>query len=237
MRTDTRHHPGFAVARCSLAPGETLTAQSGSMYACSAGIEVDAKSSGGILAGLKRAAVGGSSLFLSHFTAQGEGCWVDLAHRLPGDVVAVDVTPDQPLQVTQGSWLGCSPGVEPQTKWAGMQNLFGGEGGFTLRMDGAGSAVLGCYGALDALVLAPGEQVTVATGHIVAYDSSTTLAVRRLAAGRTIRSLKTGQFLVCDFTGPGRVFLQTRNPKALVAFVQESLPKPDAEGVQVSEGG
>ncbi|MFJ1707058.1 TIGR00266 family protein [Kitasatospora sp. NPDC088346] len=232
MRVDTRHQPGFAVARCVLDPGETLVGQSGSMYACSQGLEVGAKAEGGVLSGLKRAALGGSSLFLTRYTASAPGGWVDLVHRLPGDVAAVEVAasgPAGPLQVTQGNWLGCSAGIEPQTKWAGMQNLLGGKGGFVLRMEGAGTVVVGCYGALDSVVLADGERMTVATGQVVAYDATVNLAVRRLVQGRTIGSLKTGQFLVCDFTGPGRLLLQSRNPSALASFVQESVQDKAAD--------
>ncbi|MFJ9607372.1 TIGR00266 family protein [Kitasatospora sp. NPDC101176] len=234
MHVETRHQPGFAVARCVLAAGESLVGQSGSMYRSSPGLEIEAMAQGGVLASLKRAALGGSSLFLTRYTAQSAQGWVDLVHQLPGDVAGLEVTADHPVQVTQGNWLGCSSGVAPQTKWAGMQNLLGGEGGFVLRMEGAGTVVLGCYGALDAVELGPGEQLTVAAGHIVGYDADVTLAVRRMARGRTIRSLKTGQFLVCDLTGPGRVLLQTRSPNEMVSYIQENLPKPAAPG---NDGG
>ncbi|MER7770984.1 TIGR00266 family protein [Kitasatospora sp. NPDC096140] len=230
MQVETRHQPGFAVARCLLSPGESLVGQSGSMYRCGPDLDIEAMAQGGVLAGLKRAALGGSSLFLTRYTAHGGGSWVDLVHELPGDVTALEVTGDRPVQVTQGNWLGCSAEVTPQTKWAGMQNVLGGEGGFVLRMEGTGTVVLGCYGALDAVDLGPGEQLTVAAGHIVGYDVGVALDARRMARGRTIRSLKTGQFLVCDLTGPGRVLLQTRSPGELVSYLQEKLPKPAAGG-------
>ncbi|MER8185254.1 TIGR00266 family protein [Kitasatospora sp. NPDC094015] len=237
MQVETRHNPGFAVARCLLAAGETLVGQSGAMYRSGPDLEIEAMAQGGMLASLKRAALGGSSLFLTRYTAQSAPSWVDLVHQLPGDVAGFEITADRPVQVTQGNWLGCSAEVTPQTKWAGMHNFLGGEGGFVLRMEGTGTVILGCYGALDTVDLGPGEQLTVAAGHIVSYDAGVTLEVRRMARGRTIRSLKTGQFLVCDLTGPGRVLLQTRSPGDMVSYIQENLPKPATTGTDGDHDG
>ena len=79
MNTEIRHNPGFAIARCTLAGGEQLRAESGAMAATSAGVEVEAKVQGGLMKGLKRSVLGGESLFMTTLTAPSGGGWVDVA--------------------------------------------------------------------------------------------------------------------------------------------------------------
>ena len=80
------------------------------------------------------------------------------------------------------------------------------------------------FGAIDVIDLEVDETVTIDTGHVVAYDLSIQFQVRRAVQGRTIQSMKSGEGLVFDFTGPGRVLLQTRNPDAFGAWVRAQVP-------------
>ena len=156
VQVQVRHQPSFAVARCLLAPGEPLRVESGARLASSWGVLIEASMQGGLIKGLRRAALGGESLFVTTYVAPQGGGWVDVAANLPGDVSMVTVTPERPFYITRGCWIANSHGVQVQTQWAGMQNLFGGEGGFVLQATGQGEVVLGAYGAVDTLVLAPG---------------------------------------------------------------------------------
>lgn len=121
MNVNLRHSPSFAVARVALDPNERLRAESGAMMATSAGVSIASSTQGGVLKGLKRSVLGGESLFLSTFTAPAQGGWVDVAHHLAGDVVQAQVSPDQPLSITKGSWLASATTVELDTRWGGFQ--------------------------------------------------------------------------------------------------------------------
>lgn len=188
------------------------------MVAHSAGVNLAAKAEGGILAGLKRSMLAGESFFVSTFTAPPQGGWVDVAPSLPGDMLALSITPDRPYFISRGGWIANSSGVQMEGKWGGFANLLGGEGGFGLRAHGQGEVVVGVFGAIDVIDLAPGEPVTIDTGHVVAYDLSVQFTIRRAVSGRSLQSLKSGEGLVFDFTGPGRVLLQTRNPRAFASW-------------------
>lgn len=168
MEVVIRHDPSFAVGRIILAAGEQVQAESGAMMATSPGVSIESSTRGGVLKGLKRSVLGGESLFVTTFTAPGNGGWVDVAHHLSGDVVVREVTAAEPMSITRGCWLASARGVELDTKWGGFKNLFGGEGGFLIRASGQGAVLLACYGALDTISLGPGESVTVDTGHVVA---------------------------------------------------------------------
>jgi uncharacterized protein (TIGR00266 family) len=223
MDVAIRHSPSFAAARVSLAPNESVRAESGAMMATSYGLGVTSSTQGGVLKGLRRSFLGGESLFVTTFTAPSGGGWVDVAHHLAGDIVVMDVAPDRPISITRGCWLASAATVELDTKWGGFKNLFGGEGGFLVRATGTGTALLACYGAIDTIELAAGESVTIDTGHVVAFDPGVTSQIRKVAGG-VVQTLKSGEGLVFDFTGPGWVMTQTRNPSALEAWIRQIMP-------------
>ena len=67
--------------------------------------------------------------------------------------------------------------------------------------------------------LQPGEQHIVDNGHLVAWSCDYRI---EKAGGGTMGSLKTGEGLVCRFTGPGSVYVQTRNRDEFQAFIRAS---------------
>ena len=223
MNVDVRHAPSFAVARIHLEAVEQLRGESGAMMATSQGVTIQASTQGGVLKGLKRSFLGGESLFITTFTAPGAGGWVDVAHHLAGDIVVRELTPDAPISITKGCWLASSAGVELDTKWGGFKNLFGGEGGFLVHATGTGTVVLASYGAIDTVELAAGESITVDSGHVVAFGATVTSQIRKVAGG-LVQTLKSGEGLVFDFTGPGSVMTQSRNPTALEAWIRAVMP-------------
>lgn len=219
MQIQTRHTPSFAVARLALAPGEPARVESGAMVATSYGVTVEARASGGLLKSLARAALGGESFYVSTFTAPDGGGWVDVAPNLPGDLHIAELDGTDGWCITRGCWLASAVGVELATQWGGFATLFGGEGGFLVHASGTGPVVISCYGALDVVTLQAGEYVTIDTGHVVAYADSVQSRVRPVSPGM-VQSMKSGEGLVFDFAGPGRVLTQTRNPRGLVSWLQ-----------------
>ena len=223
MDVQIRHTPSFAVARCTLTGGETMRAESGAMMATSDGVAIEASMQGGLVKSLKRSVLGGESLFITTYTAPSRGGWVDCAARLPGDAVLATLNGSQALNIQRGSYLCSESTIEIDTKWGGFKNLFGGEGGFLIRATGSGEVVASCYGALDRIMLSAGEKLTVDSGHMVAYDDGVTMNLRRAASG-SLTSLNSGEGLVFDFTGPGEVMVQTRNPSELITWLTTVLP-------------
>ena len=222
MQVTTRHTPSFGVARLTLAGGESVRVESGAMMAMAPGMTLVAKAEGGIMKSLKRAALGGESFFLSTYHAPAQGGWVDVAPRLPGDLISVSLGESGGWVIQKGSWLASDLTIELDTKWGGFKNLFGSEGGFVVRAGGRGALVLASYGALDSWDLAAGESITVDTGHMVAYQDSVQMTLRKVTGG-LVQSVKSGEGLVFDFVGPGRVYTQTRNPNELLSWIGSSI--------------
>ncbi|HMT05340.1 MAG: TIGR00266 family protein [Solirubrobacterales bacterium] len=221
MNTEIRHNPGFAVARCTLAGGEQMRAESGAMAATSAGVEIEAKVQGGLMKGLKRSMLGGESLFMTTLTAPSGGGWVDVAANLPGDAMVLPV--GEEIFLTQGAYLASDATVDIDTKWGGFKNIGGGEGGFLIRATGSGVVVASCYGAIDRVELAAGERIVVDSGHLVAFEPSVQYKTRKASSG-IMNTLKSGEGFVMEFTGPGVIHTQTRDPGFLVSWLTEVLP-------------
>jgi uncharacterized protein (TIGR00266 family) len=221
MQISVRHSPSFAVARMVLDPGEDCRAESGAMMATSGGVEVQSKAEGGFMKSLKRSVLSGESFFQTTFTASQAGGWVDCAARLPGDVTVFDV--GQGMNLTKGSYLCSASTVVIDTSWGGFKNMWGGEGGFLVRATGTGQVAASCYGALDTVDLAEGEQMVLDSGHLVGYTDGVTFTTRKVAKG-IMQTLKSGEGLVMEFTGPGRIYKQTRNPSEFVGWLTEALP-------------
>jgi uncharacterized protein (TIGR00266 family) len=222
MEIATRHTPAYGVARLTLSSAEQVRVESGAMMAMSAGVTLSSKAEGGIMKSLKRAALGGESFFVSTYTAPAEGGFVDVAARLPGDITNYTITPGQSLFISKGSWMANEQTVTINTQWGGFKNMFGSEGGFIIRAEGDGQVVFACYGALEVWNLQPGQHFTVDTGHMVAYEDSVQMAIRQ-ASGGLVQTFKSGEGLVFDFSGPGRVWTQTRNPNELLGWIGATL--------------
>lgn len=223
MQVQVRQQPSFAVARLMLAPGEPCQVESGAMMSTSYGVGVQAQSQGGIMKGLGRAFLSGESFFISTYTAPQNGGWVDVAPNLPGDIQVITLDGRTGWAVTRGCWLASSHGVQTETKWGGMKNLMGGEGGFLTHATGQGPLLVACYGAVETITLQQGEMVTIDTGHVVAYADTVQYQIRKVAQG-IIQSMKSGEGLVFDFVGPGQVMTQTRNPSSLVSWITTHIP-------------
>ena len=77
--------------------------------------------------------------------------------------------------------------------------------------------------------------MTIDTGHVVAFGETVTSQIRK-ATGGVIQTLKSGEGLVFDFTGPGWVMTQTRNPAALEAWIRQLIPGDTGGGGGVVGG-
>ena len=220
MQVQTRQGPAYGVARLTLSPNEPVRVESGAMMAMSTGVSLASKAEGGIMKSLKRAALGGESFFVSTYTAPPSGGFVDVAARLPGDITTYEIVPGRALFIQKGSWLANDVSVNLDAQWGGFKNMFGGEGGFIVRTDGQGMVVFACYGALEVWNLEAGQSITIDTGHMVAYEDSITMGMRKASGGGLVQSFKSGEGFVFDFTGPGRVWTQTRNPTELMTWIQ-----------------
>lgn len=221
MQTEILYGPAYSAAKVVLGAGETVRAEAGAMLAMSPGITMQTSTQGGVLKGLRRSVLGGESFFMNTYTAQSDGAELWLAPPLAGDVVSWPIQGG--LFVQSGSFLASSAGLEVDSSWGGSKTFFSREGLFILRVSGQGDLLLSSYGAIHAIDLQPGQSYTVDTGHMVAWTEGVGYAVRKV--GNWKSTLLSGEGFVCDLTGPGRIYLQTRSQDAFLDWLIPQLPR------------
>ena len=220
MQVEISSGPAFAFGEITLPPGGAVRVEAGAMAMTRGDVQMSTSTQGGFMKGLKRS-LGGESFFVNDFTSATGGI-VGLAAALPGDMAEVTLDGMGALMVQSGSWIASDPAIVVDSKWGGGRTFFSGEGLILLRCSGQGELLVSAYGAIRSTSLAQGEVLTLDTGHVVAFDDTVTYTVRK--AGSWKSTILGAEGLVTDFTGPGRVWLQTRSSSDLVAWIQSKLP-------------
>ena len=220
MKHEILYKPSYSLAVLSLDRGEDIVAESGAMVSMSSGIGIETAARGGLLGGLARKFLGGESFFMNTFHADKAG-EVTLAPPLPGDILHLDMR-NQTIMVTSGAYLACSKAITVDTQWGGAKTFFSKEGLFLLRVQGSGDLFLSSYGAIHPKELRNGETYVVDTGHMVAFDDSVDYRVTRVGGLKS--TLFSGEGLVCELTGPGKIYLQSRSNDAFLSWLIPQLP-------------
>lgn len=221
MQVDIKAGPAFAYGEVTLPPNGSLRVEAGAMAMQRGDVTISTSTQGGLLKGLKRT-IGGESFFVNDFTAGAGGGMVGVAAALPGDMVLIDLTQGHQIMVQSGSWIASDTTVNVDSKWGGRKTFFSGEGLILLKCSGNGHVLLSAYGAIVEASLADGEVMTLDTGHVVAFDDTITYSVRK--AGSWKSTILGGEGLVTDFTGPGRVWMQTRSTPDFISWLTSVLP-------------
>ena len=221
MQTEILYRPSFSMTRVQLQPGEEIRVEAGSMVSMSAGVTVETKMQGGFLKSLTRSVLGGESFFVNTYKAPADGGEINLAPALPGDMFVLELSNDTML-VQSGAFVASALTVEINTSWGGAKGFFGSGNLILLKASGSGPLMLASYGAIHEVSLAAGQKYTIDTGHIVAFSESMGFQVRRVGGMKS--TLLSGEGLVVDLTGPGKLLMQTRSTAAFLAWLIPMLP-------------
>jgi uncharacterized protein (TIGR00266 family) len=213
MKHEIRNKPDYASLHVLLDEGEAVVTESGAMMGMDPALKMETNMKGGLLGAAKRA-MSGESVFLNTYTSTGDAQRLDVAPSTPGDMEHIALN-DSAVVVQRGSYCACTPGIEVSAKWGGAKSFFGGEGLIMLRASGTGDLWIASYGAIHQVEVNGGY--TVDTGHIVAFDESLTFKVTKSGGLKSLFFSSEG--LVCQFSGTGRLWIQTRNAPSLAGFL------------------
>lgn len=225
MEIEILYKPSYSLGVLKLGGGEQVRVEGGAMVSMTAGITIETKATGGILKSLARSMIGGESFFQNTYNAPSSGGEVTVAPALPGDLFSLDLQ-NESLMVQSGSYVASESGVELDTKWSGAKTFFASEGLIMLRGTGSGKLLLSSYGAIHEKNLTAGEKFTVDTGHLVAFTEGIDFKVNKVGGLKS--TLFSGEGLVVELTGPGRVLMQTRSANAFLSWLIPKLPKPSS---------
>jgi uncharacterized protein (TIGR00266 family) len=210
MKCEIKYQPSYAMLVVHLSPGETITAEAGSMTYMNSFMEVHTRMrEKGILGTLGFSLIGKQSFFVNDFTATGGEGEAGFAAAPVGDIQELEILPDQGMIIQKASYIASSPGVELNVEWQGLTRGLFGQGIFMIKVSGSGKLFINTFGAIDQHELGPGDSLTVDNFHLVAFSDSCQYSVHKF--GGLKETLLGGEGLVTEITGPGKVFIQTKN--------------------------
>ncbi|KAK2736281.1 hypothetical protein FQN57_000811 [Myotisia sp. PD_48] len=204
------HRDSNTILTIQLAMGCPLTAKPGAMIAMAPTVTLK----GSVKFSMKKMLVGGE-MSTSTYTGPGE---LLLAPSMLGDISLLHLNGAEQWSVGKDAFLACTQGVIKDYKSQGLSKaFFSGEGLFVYKISGTGILFIESFGAIIKKDLQNGEKYIVDNGHLVAWNCK--YVMERVASGGLISGMSSGEGLVCKFTGPGTVYLQTRNAAAFAAWV------------------
>lgn len=224
MQIELKHQPSYSFAIAHLGANEQVRVESGAMVSYSDGISVETKAEGGLLGGLKRM-VGGESFFQNFYSAGAAGGEITLAPALPGDMTIIPIQ-GETFYLKSGAFIACESPVTVDTSWGGSRGFFSGAGLILLKVSGSGKLLAGSYGAIEERLLASGERYFVDTGHIVGFEGTVGFEIKTIGGWKS--TILSGEGLVCELRGPGRIWMQTRSEEALVGWMASKMPRPSS---------
>lgn len=123
------------------------------------------------------------------------------------------------VRVARGAFLCCASSVEVDTRMptnisAAGNAMLSGAGFFIMKCSGRGPLALACLGSCIRYDLGPGERRQVDNGHLVAWGDNVPYQIGMATrsnniVGSIFGSMASGEGLMCTFTGPGPVWIQT----------------------------
>ncbi|KKK12106.1 hypothetical protein AOCH_000027 [Aspergillus ochraceoroseus] len=204
------HRDSNSLLTLQLAVGCPLRVKPGVMIAMSPTISLR----GSVTFGLKKVIAGGE-MTMSTYTGPGE---LLVAPTVLGDITVIRFSEGQEWKVGRDAFLAATSGVKHEYKAQGLAKaFFSGEGLWIYKFYGTGLLWMQSFGAIIKKDLADGETYFINNGHLVAWNCDYKL--ERAASGGIISSLSSGEGLACKFTGPGTVYMQTRNVTAFAAQI------------------
>lgn len=231
MKHEITFKPSFAMIRFDLEPGESVITEAGSMVGMSTNMGLKT-SIGGTQQGLFgklfnfvlafiRKFLGGESMFFNTYSPSGSAGNLLVAPAMVGDIVSLPVSAAKPVIIQPGSFVASTPGVLLKTKWGGLRSILGREGAFLLQASGEGEVWINAYGGIREIDVA--GEFLVDTGHMVAFDASLNYKLR-MAGGGMLTAFKSGEGLIFEFSGNGKLLIQSRNVDTLVSWITPALP-------------
>ncbi|KAG2413782.1 hypothetical protein HFD88_002971 [Aspergillus terreus] len=207
------HRDTNSIVTLQLARGCPIEAKPGAMIAMSYSIQAR----GNLKFDWKKFFAG--SMTYSTFTGPGE---LLLAPSTLGDIIVLRLTGSEAAwKVGKDGFLAATSGVKKNYNFQNFsKGLFSGEGFLVCSLEGVGLVWLQSFGAIIKKDLAEGEEYLVDNGHLVAWNCK--YKMWRVASGGFFSTMSAGEGLGCRFTGPGTVYLQTRNITAFGAHLAAS---------------
>jgi len=227
MQVEITHQPSYAHLVVELSRGETVMAEPGAMVSHSPSVAIETSTTrDGILSSAK-SVLGGESAFANEFTAEDEPGTVTLSPQTPGDIHHHELDGDT-LYAVDGAYLASDPEIDIDSEFGGLKSLLAGASVMPLALKGTGDVFVEAFGGIETVELGHGESYVVDNENVVAWEGSVDFDARRVGGLKS--SLLSGEGIVMEFTGPGRIWYQTRGMESFADAIAGALPGTGGDG-------
>ncbi len=226
LKYEIKGNPAFAVVRIFLdRPGQQVRAEGGRMIYMQGHINMETKSAGGIMQGVKRK-FSGESMFQNFFSIP-DGApsgMVAFAHGAPGDIVHLHLNQGEEWTLSRDAYICGTPSIAVTSKVGGFKSLLGGEGLFLTKImaEAEGDVWIGGYGFVERHELNEGEEFVVDNGVMMAFQSQMEHSVSRVGGKKSF--FLGGEGIIIRYKGPGVVYTQNRELSLLASLLIPHLP-------------
>lgn len=207
--------PDYGFLTVKIPNGKKIKVEAAAMASMDTNLEMKTKFKGGF-----KRFLSGESIFINEFTAKNGNAEIQIAPAAPGDMEHVYLN-NQTIYLQNTAFVASGEDVLVETKWQGFtKGFFSGESFFLIKCSGKGDLWFNSYGGIIPIDV-DGDYV-VDTGHIVAFTEDLTYTINRIGGYKSL--FFSGEGLVCNFKGKGRVWIQTRKISPFISWVNPFRP-------------
>jgi uncharacterized protein (TIGR00266 family) len=213
-----KYKPSYSMLVVNLEKDETVTAEAGAMTYMEPNIDVKTrKRERSLLGTIGLSLFGGQSFFVNDYTAKEGPGEVAFVAAPVGDIETLDLTANHGYIIQSSSYIASTQNVDLDIKWQGFTKGLFGQGLFMMKAKGDGKLFINTFGAIDKHTIEAGKTLIVDNFHLVAFSDTCDYKVRKFGGLKS--TILGGEGLVTEISGPGDVYIQTKNLREFVEWL------------------
>jgi len=230
LNFEIKYSPSYALLEVQLPEDGHIIAEAGALTYMSSNINVETRTrmkETGIWGAIKVSLLGGESLFITDYSAKGGPGKTGFVSAPLGDITNLEVTPNKGYIIQSSAYIASTADVKLDTQWQGFTKGLFGQNLFMIKTQGEGDIFINTFGAIDKHELGSGEMLIVDNYHLAALSDTCDYKVRMFGGLKS--TILGGEGLITEVTGPGEVYVQTKNVKEFVDWLWRYIaPKVSA---------
>jgi len=238
LKYEIKYSPSYSLLEVQIPSEGYVTAEAGAMTYMSRNIEVKTRTrlkESGVWDTIKVSLLGGETLFINDYIARSGDGKVGLVSAPLGDITRLEVDQEKGYIVQSSAYIASTPEVKLDTEWQGFTKGLFGQNLFMIKTLGLGDVFINTFGAIDRHELKSGEALVVDNYHLAALSTTCQYQVRMFGGLKS--TILGGEGLITEVTGPGKVYIQTKNPQEFVNWLWRYIgPRVHAEAGRHSTG-
>ena len=232
IKFEIKYSPSYALLEVQLPENGHVIAEAGALTYMSSNIEVETRTrmkDRGIWGAIKVSLLGGETLFITDYCAKGGPGKAGFVSAPLGDIINLEVTPNKGYIIQSSAYIASTSAIKLDTQWQGFTKGLFGQNLFMLKTLGEGDIFINTFGAIDKHELGVGETLIVDNYHLAALSDTCKYDVHMFGGLKS--TILGGEGFVTEVTGPGEVYVQTKNVKEFVDWIWRYIaPKVRSKG-------